>query len=91
MTRTLTAAGGPAPAGPSAAGRHQHESDRHGDCQAGTEWRDRPGQYKPDSDSAGSGSDRARSPSHPGPGPGPPGPLALVGPGQAAGPGLYAW
>ena len=58
--------GGPAPASPGAAGRHQHESDRHGDCQAGTEWRDRPGQYKPDSDSAGS--DRARSPRHPGPG-----------------------
>jgi len=43
--------GGPAPArSPGATGRHQHERDRHGDCQAGTEWRDRPGRYKPDSD-----------------------------------------
>jgi hypothetical protein len=46
----LTACDPPA-AGPGAAGRHQHERDRHGDCQAGTEWRDRPGRYKPDSDS----------------------------------------
>ncbi len=79
---TLTAAGGPAPAGPGAAGRHQHERDRHGDCQAGTEWR---GRYKPDSDCQcrvrlGVTRGRAARP-----------PLALVGPGQAAGPGLYAW
>jgi hypothetical protein len=41
---------GPPAAGPVAVCRHQHERDRHGDCQAGAEWRDRPGRYKPDSD-----------------------------------------